>query len=272
MNNSDSEQPAPQAKNLVKVSLGINLRDEFDTYEDFDKKLKELSKKNFVHFWKRDCRTVEGAKKKTERYIDPKIKYYQLKYSCVHGGRMFKKKNETSQSAKQECEANFYLIATPDGTKLFVKSLNNYHNHEVSESTYLKYFMEEKSKRGRPRKKTKQIKEEVDDEYTSGYIYGKFESDTEEENIHLDSTADYSMGMNVQQYDGSADQSAMIQYDSSSCNQDVNVLPSTKDDDIDQFLKYLGSEIRQIRNKKAIKTLKRKFIALVQKAQDEEDS
>lgn len=110
MNNSDNEQPTSQTKNLVKVSLGINLRDEFDTYEEFDKKLKELSKKHFVHFWKRDCRTVQGAKKKTERFIDPKIKYYQLKYSCVHGGRMFKKKNETNQSAKLVVDYNDCFI------------------------------------------------------------------------------------------------------------------------------------------------------------------
>jgi len=269
------EETTSSSRQLIKVPLGINLRDEFDTYEEFDKLLKELSRKNFVHFWKRDCRTVEGAKKKTERYIDPKIKYYQLKYSCVHGGRMFKKKTEANLDSKPECEANFYLIATQDGKKLFVKSLNNHHNHEVSEATYLKYFIEEKvkrGKRGRPRKKIMQVKQEIN-EYTTGYLYSsKFESETEEGNMHLDNTAEYPITVNVPQYESPSDHNTMLQYESSLCNQNTNINNNAKEDDIDHFLKYLGCEMRQIKNKKVIKTLKRKFISMIQMAQDDEES
>lgn len=237
-------------KQLINIPLGINLNDEFETYEEFDNLLKETSQRNFLHFWKRDCRTVEGAKKKTDRYINPKIKYYQLKYSCIQGGRVFRRKNKSLE----ECEANFYLTATPNGDKLFVKSLNNIHNHEVSEAVYLKYFNGEKYKRG-PKKK-----DDTKLEYTVTY---STKSEIEDTNTNADDKEVKDTSCQIEnnclfttQYDNYTSASQL----------------SRDTDGIDEFLKYISSEMRQIRSPKVLKCLKRKFINLVQQAQDEDES
>ncbi|KAB0801903.1 hypothetical protein PPYR_04089 [Photinus pyralis] len=236
-------------KQLINIPLGINLNDEFETYEEFDQLLKESAHRHYLQFWKRDCRTVEGAKKKTDRYINPNIKYYQLKYSCVQGGRVFRRKNKSLE----ECEANFYLTATPDGEKLFVKSLNNFHNHEVSEESYIKYFNGDRYKRVRKKEKI-----EPGLEYPATY---SAQSESEDTNTNSDNT----MITNPFLMDNNP--SLVEQLDHY-----TNTNQFRESDGIDEFLKYISSEIRQIQSPKVIKCLKRKFIALVQEAQDEDES
>ena len=43
--------------------------------------------KNFVQYYRRNSRTIEAAKHKTKRYLNPNLQYYQIKYACIHGGR-----------------------------------------------------------------------------------------------------------------------------------------------------------------------------------------
>lgn len=75
----------------------MKLGDVFESYEDFLKDMDSYSKREFVSFWKRDARTISAARKKTDRFLDPKLKYYQLKYTCINGGRTF---NPTGKGKK----------------------------------------------------------------------------------------------------------------------------------------------------------------------------
>ena len=61
--------------------------------------LKEFEDFYFVKFWKREARTVEAAQKRVNRYLSPGLKYYQLKYACIHGGQAFRAKGKGQRSA-----------------------------------------------------------------------------------------------------------------------------------------------------------------------------
>lgn len=61
----------------------------FDSYEEFDSELKKYCDKNYVCFYKREARTISAARRKTERPINAELKYYQLKFACIKGGKAF---------------------------------------------------------------------------------------------------------------------------------------------------------------------------------------
>ena len=42
----------------------------------------------------RDSRTIEAAGKQIDRHLNKQIKYYELTYFCIHGGRKFQAKGD----------------------------------------------------------------------------------------------------------------------------------------------------------------------------------
>ena len=67
----------------------FHLGEMFDSYEELEQKLERFSKQSFVHYWRRDSRTVNGAHMKTARPISARLKYYSVKYACIYGGQKF---------------------------------------------------------------------------------------------------------------------------------------------------------------------------------------
>ncbi|KAF7997233.1 hypothetical protein HCN44_005510 [Aphidius gifuensis] len=138
--------------------ISFHMGELFDSYEDLEYKLDTYSQRNFVHFWRRDSRTVNGAHMKTARPICEKLKYYSVKYACIYGGQKFLPRGagrRQSQSIRTNCPAHIMLRASKDGTKLEVTGVNNEHNHEISEELFKKLPQE--------RKLCGALKEEVQD-------------------------------------------------------------------------------------------------------------
>ncbi|CAL7949389.1 unnamed protein product [Xylocopa violacea] len=130
----------------------------FDSYEELEHKLEKFSKRSLVHYWRRDSRTVSGAHMKTARPICERLKYYSVKYACIYGGQKFLPRGagrRQSQSIRTNCPAHIMLRASKDGTKLEVTSVNNEHNHEISEELFKNLPQE--------RKLCGEIKQEVQD-------------------------------------------------------------------------------------------------------------
>ena len=68
----------------------FQLGEKFSSFEDLEKKIQLYKKAKFVELWRRDCRTITAARKRgVDRPIKAVLKYYQLKYCCVHGGQKF---------------------------------------------------------------------------------------------------------------------------------------------------------------------------------------
>ena len=77
-----------QAVETVSFSLG----DSFKSFEELEDKIRRYKELNFVEFFKRDSRTIKAASKRLNRPLLPRLKYYELKYCCIHGGQRFKPK------------------------------------------------------------------------------------------------------------------------------------------------------------------------------------
>ncbi|XP_029672830.1 uncharacterized protein LOC115241283 [Formica exsecta] len=119
--------------------VSFHLGEMFDSYEELEQKLDRFSKHSLVHYWRRDSRTVSGAHMKTARPISERLKYYSVKYACIYGGQKFLPRGagrRQSQSIRTNCPAHIMLRASKDGTKLEVTSVNNEHNHEISEELF----------------------------------------------------------------------------------------------------------------------------------------
>ncbi|XP_028982620.1 uncharacterized protein LOC107048304 [Diachasma alloeum] len=136
----------------------FHLGEMFNSYEELEEKLEKFSKRSLVHYWRRDSRTVSGAHMKTARPISERLKYYSVKYACIYGGQKFLPRGagrRQSQSIRTNCPAHIMLRASKDGNKLEVTSVNNEHNHEISEELFKQLPQE--------RKLCGEIKQEVQD-------------------------------------------------------------------------------------------------------------
>ena len=71
------------------------------------------------------------------------ISYYELQYSCVHGGREHKSKSggarTNTHTYRNKCPFLFKFRASKDGQKLQLVDLKDTHNHELSEVLYQHY-------------------------------------------------------------------------------------------------------------------------------------
>ena len=55
-----------------------------------ESKIKLYQDEKFVKFWKREARRINTAKKRIDRYMNPELKYYEVKFCYIHGGQRFK--------------------------------------------------------------------------------------------------------------------------------------------------------------------------------------
>ena len=82
------------ANTTVTFSVG----ELFDSYSKLEEKLTAYKLDNCCEFWKRDARTVEAARKRLVRPIKPELRYYEVKFCCIHGGQAFKAKGKGMRS------------------------------------------------------------------------------------------------------------------------------------------------------------------------------
>ena len=114
----------------------FNIRDEFNTSEDFEVRLKEFEAESFVKLWKRDSRTLAAAQTRIKQLKDANvdIKYAEATYCCVHGRRDFKAWTKTGErhntsTFRQACGFKIRIKASPNGQKLVVADVVKIHNH-----------------------------------------------------------------------------------------------------------------------------------------------
>ena len=74
--------------------ISFSIGDSFDSSSDLEEKLQVYKAERFVEFWRRDARTIGAVKNRLNKTINPSLKYYELKYCCIHSGRAFKPKGK----------------------------------------------------------------------------------------------------------------------------------------------------------------------------------
>ena len=79
---------------LETTPVSFSVGDKFPSFEQLEAKIKTYEEQNYVKLWKRDCRTIEAARKRMNRSLSENIKYYEVIYCCIHGGKKFKGRGE----------------------------------------------------------------------------------------------------------------------------------------------------------------------------------
>ena len=67
--------------------------EKFQTFDSFSVKLQQFQDSNFVQLYKRSSRKYDATKFQGEN-INSELKYSEIVYSCIHGGRNFISKSE----------------------------------------------------------------------------------------------------------------------------------------------------------------------------------
>ena len=50
-------------------------------------KIASYGMENFVQVWIRDSRSISAAQERVKRKFSEEIRYYELTYACIHGGK-----------------------------------------------------------------------------------------------------------------------------------------------------------------------------------------
>lgn len=72
----------------VEAAAMLKVGSKFYTFDELSSRLEEFQDLEQVQLWVRDSRTVVAAAKRARRKsLNPALKYAELTYSCVFGGR-----------------------------------------------------------------------------------------------------------------------------------------------------------------------------------------
>jgi hypothetical protein len=124
--------------------------EKFSSYADLEKKIVDYQRIKYASLWKRDSRTFDASIKKKSISADKvpsikikkKLKYYEIRYACIHGGRKQKSASagkRKSNMFRQDCPFFMVVRLSEDGNFLSVRSVDDKHNHAPTEETY-KYY------------------------------------------------------------------------------------------------------------------------------------
>ncbi|XP_068228108.1 uncharacterized protein [Palaemon carinicauda] len=121
--------------------MDFSVGDTFSSYTELEEKLKSFQSTNYTQLWKRDSRTIATAcKRKPNRHFNTDIKFYELRYSCVHGGRKHTSKSEGQRphqsTFRADCPFQLKLRYSDDGRRLVITKYVSEHNHEISKQLY----------------------------------------------------------------------------------------------------------------------------------------
>lgn len=140
-----------QSKDIIIVKLGLKVGDKFSSFKEWQTRLDEVSRANFVRFWKRDSRTIEAAKRKVRRPLKPELEFYQLRYSCFFAQKPRtrptlgkRKRKSLAADVESPCPSSISIRVTEDGDYLEIYSIVEQHNHPVNAHEYQKLIPKKK--------------------------------------------------------------------------------------------------------------------------------
>ena len=82
----------------------------FESFAKLEARVEKFENSRFVKFWKRVTRTIEATGKcGMNKFIKPELKYYEIKYCCIHGGQHFKSQGKGLRNSWQHM--SLFLLA-----------------------------------------------------------------------------------------------------------------------------------------------------------------
>ena len=74
-----------------KDNVTFNKSEQFQSFQSLQGKISSNEMENFVKFRIRDSRSVGAARQgRVKRKLSEEIRYYELTYACIRGGKKFK--------------------------------------------------------------------------------------------------------------------------------------------------------------------------------------
>ncbi|XP_078693414.1 uncharacterized protein LOC144923086 [Branchiostoma floridae x Branchiostoma belcheri] len=132
------EDSAAMAKaEAIKLEVGAI----FHSYPDIEFAINDYQLRNFVQLYIRDSRTICGTRRAKIKSFNPKLKYSEITFACVHGGRKYKSHSlgarPNQKTFLMDCPVSLKFRVSPDGQTLIVKSFHEQHNHSVSQASFM---------------------------------------------------------------------------------------------------------------------------------------
>jgi len=75
------------------MAVNIDVGELFASFAHADCKIKKYAESSFIQLWMRDTRTLTAAAKRVPKKVAtarPQLKYYSVRYCCIHGGQAFR--------------------------------------------------------------------------------------------------------------------------------------------------------------------------------------
>ena len=73
-----------------KNNVTFHVSEQFKSFQFLQEKISSYETENFVKLWIRDSRSIGAAQGRVKRKLREEIRYYELTYACIHGGKKFK--------------------------------------------------------------------------------------------------------------------------------------------------------------------------------------
>jgi len=74
---------------MAEARVSFHIGERFKSFQELENEVKRFEVATSTKFWIRDSRTIESARKRTSRQLSDSLKYYQVSFRCIHGGRKF---------------------------------------------------------------------------------------------------------------------------------------------------------------------------------------
>ncbi|XP_077424430.1 BEN domain-containing protein 7 isoform X2 [Vanacampus margaritifer] len=121
-------------------SVTLCVGDEFSSFKEVEYAIAAFEKTQSVPYWRRDTRTFTSAQKRVNVHDNAALKYYEIRYACVKGGRKYESKKTDKRpeqyTFREDCGSFVQFRATKDGKKLAVVKIDTQHNHPVFEEEF----------------------------------------------------------------------------------------------------------------------------------------
>ncbi|XP_032903624.1 uncharacterized protein LOC116990180 isoform X2 [Amblyraja radiata] len=115
---------------------GFGVGAEFSSYSELHREFRRYQRDNSVQMWTKHSRTIEAQRRRApKRPMNDALKFAEIDYACIHGGKLFKTKRfgkwQIKRINKMKCPCVIKVRLSADGDKFVVKVINESHNHTV---------------------------------------------------------------------------------------------------------------------------------------------
>lgn len=120
--------------------------EEFTSFTELHRRIQSFQLRNSVQLYIRSSRKIQAAQVRSTDGYNPELKFAEIYYACVRGGRKFQSRGSSSSSAARHygraeasslrqinCPFHIKIRCTRDGQKLYIKDFNSSHNHGTTE-------------------------------------------------------------------------------------------------------------------------------------------